>query len=480
MTESPRLPLPAASPTHSSSSPAVLPERAALLAEAQAALRRLAAPFSRGRQAAAARVAAILDTLAAPPPPAVAVAPPVAAADPAAFERLIELASALAEESLASARILAGVREQQEGTAGTAAAAQELVASVGGIAEEAARVARKVEEVRERSAASREAAAAATAEMASLSRLVSDAAQRVESLARTLERVTEMAGLIETIASQTNLLALNATIEAARAGEAGKGFAVVASEVKSLSRETARATEEIRGVIGEVRAGMTGVLSAMREAAGAVQQVDRRLAGVAEESATVATSVEAASGGVREISAILDQQREAAEEVARNMSRIADRAADSRAAAEAAIAAGQKAEKLALAEVNAAFDAPIPHKVLRMSRLDHLLWKKRLGDLQAGVATLRPEELASDEACRLGRWYYGPASLPYRKLPSFAALAGPHQRVHRHGKAAAEAHARGDYDAMRQEMAALEEASRETLAALVSLLREAEEAGIRG
>jgi len=183
---------------------------------------------------------------------------------------------------------------------------------------------------------------------------------------------------------------------------------------------------------------------------------------------------------VREISAILDQQREAAEEVARNMSRIADRAADSRAAAEAAIAAGQKAEKLALAEVNAAFDAPIPHKVLRMSRLDHLLWKKRLGDLQAGVATLRPEELASDEACRLGRWYYGPASLPYRKLPSFAALAGPHQRVHRHGKAAAEAHARGDYDAMRQEMAALEEASRETLAALVSLLREAEEAGIRG
>jgi methyl-accepting chemotaxis protein len=289
-----------------------------------------------------------------------------------------------------------------------------------------------------------------------------------------------MAGLIETIASQTNLLALNATIEAARAGEAGKGFAVVASEVKSLSRETARATDEIREVIGEMRAGMAGVLAAMRQASGAAGGVDRRLAGVAEDSASVAASVEAAAEGVRGISGILEQQRLAADEVAGNMASVAARAAEARAAAEAAIEAGRQAEKLALAEVNAAFEAPIPHKVLRMARLDHLLWKKRLGDLQAGIAALKPEELASDEACRLGRWYFGAGSLPYRRLPAFAPLAGPHRRVHVHGKAAAEAHQRGDSEAMRREMAALEEASRETLAGLAALLREAEAAGLRG
>ncbi len=283
-------------------------------------------------------------------------------------------------------------------------------------------MARKVEEVRERSAASREAAAAATAEMASLSRLVSDAAQRVESLARTLERVTEMAGLIETIASQTNLLALNATIEAARAGEAGKGFAVVASEVKSLSRETARATEEdprrhrrgARRHDGRVECHARG--GGCRAAGGSAAGRGGR------GSATVAASVGGASGGVRgrfppfsTSSARRRRKWRATWHASRTGRRIPARRRKPRSPP------GRRRRSLALAEVNAAFEAPIPHKVLRMARLDHLLWKKRLGDLQAGVATLRPEELASDEACRLGRWYYGPASLPYRKLPSFAA-----------------------------------------------------------
>jgi methyl-accepting chemotaxis protein len=76
----------------------------------------------------------------------------------------------------------------------------------------------------------------------------------VEGLNKTAQRIGEVVQLIETIASQTNLLALNATIEAARAGDAGKGFAVVASEVKSLASQTAKATEEIRAQIGDIRA----------------------------------------------------------------------------------------------------------------------------------------------------------------------------------------------------------------------------------
>ncbi|NNE82821.1 MAG: chemotaxis protein [Alphaproteobacteria bacterium] len=74
------------------------------------------------------------------------------------------------------------------------------------------------------------------------------------ALLEDLAQVGAVAGEIDKIAKQTNLLALNATIEAARAGDAGKGFAVVAGEVKALPNQTANATAEVSGVVGELQA----------------------------------------------------------------------------------------------------------------------------------------------------------------------------------------------------------------------------------
>jgi methyl-accepting chemotaxis protein len=76
----------------------------------------------------------------------------------------------------------------------------------------------------------------------------------ITRLTEASQRIGGIVKLISEIAGQTNLLALNATIEAARAGEAGRGFAVVAAEVKSLSRQTAGATEELIGEITKMRA----------------------------------------------------------------------------------------------------------------------------------------------------------------------------------------------------------------------------------
>jgi len=175
---------------------------------------------------------------------------------------------------------------------------------------------------------------------------VESAKTTVDTLAQASREIGQVVKLISEIAKQTNLLALNATIEAARVGEAGKGFTVVASEVKSLSRQSAGATETIAATVASIQ-------TAARQGVDAIARIDRAIHGF-EEATTVIDRNVADQRRVSE--AIDDTVRDAArgtDDVTRNIDLVATAARETTEAAHAvhrtASDVAEQAERLRVA-----------------------------------------------------------------------------------------------------------------------------------
>lgn len=139
--------------------------------------------------------------------------------------------------------------------------------------------------------------------------------ERMALLAAAADRIGSVIQLIATIAQQTNLLALNATIEAARAGESGAGFAVVAQEVKTLAKQTADATEDIREQIA-------GIQTATRESVGAIGAIVAIIGRISDIASGVATAIEGQGHATRDIARNIQSASERTAQVAHSIGEV--------------------------------------------------------------------------------------------------------------------------------------------------------------
>ncbi|HYD31072.1 MAG TPA: globin-coupled sensor protein, partial [Azospirillaceae bacterium] len=240
----------------------------------------------------------------------------------------VDLAIVINEAATANAGMVNELRAMDKTAQHVAASTEAMVSSVSELSSRSHEVATHARDASQSALHGRDVAGRAVASMAEISEAVSAAAQRVNELSSASERIGDIIASIEAIAKQTNLLALNATIEAARAGEAGKGFAVVASEVKSLSRQTATATEDIRSRIDELRAEMMAIIRTMEDSVRAVSEGQTIIRDVSERMGEVGSLVEHASDGMTDIAAILERQTEASGAVAEGIATMADDATE--------------------------------------------------------------------------------------------------------------------------------------------------------
>ena len=83
---------------------------------------------------------------------------------------------------------------------------------------------------------------------------------------------------------------------------------------------------------------------------------------------------------------------------------------------------------------------------VELAKIDHLVFKFEIYQVFMGTQDKHADEIASQNTCRLGHWYYeGEGKTRFSHLDGYRSMEAPHAEVHSHGKAAIEAYHAGDF-----------------------------------
>lgn len=363
------------------------------------------------------------------------------------------------------------MRDLQRRSQAMASASEEMAASVREVAHTTDLVSQDASAVRHELAGSVQSVNEAFQTMDGITTAFNSIEEKVHVLEKASEQIAQILKTIEKIASQTNLLALNATIEAARAGEAGKGFAVVASEVKNLAKQTAGATEDIRGRIALLQQGMTDMLSSMNDGSAHVAQGTNVIKVVGDNIHTVGERIEDVVQKMVEVSSTVQEQSAVTADVAQNIASIAKMADTTLSGIDGLTTSIENASKIVQTELGQIVKNPDAAMLVLVTKADHASFKKRVIDTIIGHGTTKSTDLPDNHHCRLGVWYDSFKGEEIRSLPEFKKLDDPHHRVHAHGRASLANYENDDFAGALVEARKMDEASHEVIEILDALYR---------
>ncbi|WP_443216253.1 methyl-accepting chemotaxis protein [Pseudomonas sp. PAMC 25886] len=267
-----------------------------------------------------------------------------------ALTRLSDLANQMAEaaahSSVLSSTTESALLEQRAETDMTAAAMTEMAASIAEVAVHVQQTASEAHTANTLAEQGSQVAGTSREAIQLLAGTVTQINQAVGNLAGQTQQIQVAASMIQAIADQTNLLALNAAIEAARAGEQGRGFAVVADEVRALAGKTRESTQQIQGIIQNLRAGADEAVEiaslGIHEAEQGVQHVleaQQALQGIRH-------AVERITDMSQQMAAASQEQSHVAEEVSHQINNVAATVQKTAGNANAAVTRGRELESI--------------------------------------------------------------------------------------------------------------------------------------
>jgi len=369
------------------------------------------------------------------------------------------------------AEMAGDLRILNAGTQSIASAIKDLSVSSDNLSQNASSAAKDANEVRASASARINEVKQAIAAIKHVNDVVGAMAGRQLVLEQAALQITDMVDSIEKISSHTKLLALNASVEAARAGDSGRGFGVVALEVKSLSEQTSATTDQMRSRINTLNSEMTAISKIMEESLQSVSSgqqivtdVGQRIVEMSEQTTTIANHMS-------EISEVIDHQRMSAAKISGKITEIAGSSEAVHQNAEGVIKIGSKTTELIDRQFHVFEEMELSTYVLQRAKVDHLLWKRNIAEMFAGLRQINPGDLASHHSCRLGKWYHHINDPQLTGNRAFLEIARPHERVHSLGRAAVEAFNAGDRAKALHSYQMMEKASAQVLHLLEELIK---------